>query len=135
MRDKPLILGGLVTFLVLITFPIWWDSAAKVSSKGPEPVLPAKEKTCVAPTEYMKTSHMKLLIAWREQVVRNDIRTYTAFDGKTYKMSLTGTCLGCHTDKAQFCDRCHNYAGVNVYCWDCHIDPKLARKGVEYAHR
>ena len=135
MRDRILILAGLFVFLVLITWPIWWDSAAKVTSKGPEPVLPAKEKTCVAPTEYMKTSHMKLLIDWREQVVRDGIRSYTAFNGKTYKMCLTGTCLGCHTDKAQFCDRCHNYAAVNVVCWDCHIDPKLARKGVEYARR
>ena len=135
MRDRVLILGGLVIFLVLITMPIWWDSAARVTSKGPEPVLPANEKSCVAPTEYMRTSHMKLLIDWREQVVRNDVRTFTAFNGKTYKMSLTGTCMGCHTDKSQFCDRCHDYAGVSVYCWDCHIDPKLARKGAVYARR
>ncbi len=135
MRDRILVLTGLFVFLVLLTWPIWWDSAAKVTSKGPEPVLPANEKTCVAPKEYMRTSHMKLLIDWREQVVRNDVRTYTAFDGKTYKMSLTGTCMRCHADKAQFCDRCHNYAAVNVACWDCHIDPKLARKGVEYGRR
>ena len=123
MRDRLLILAGMFTFLVLITWPIWWDSAAKVTSKGPEPVLPAKEKTCVAPTVYMKTSHMKLLLDWREQVVRNGSRTYTAFNGKTYKMSLTGTCLGCHTDKAQFCDRCHDYAGVAPTCTDCHNAP------------
>jgi hypothetical protein len=78
---------------------------------------------------------MQLLINWREQVVRNDFRTYTAFNGKTYKMSLTGTCMGCHTDKARFCDRCHNYAGVTVVCWDCHVDPALIRKGAEYARR
>ncbi len=135
MRDRALIFTGLFVFLALITMPIWWDAARGTTSKGPEPVLPAKEKSCVAPTEYMKTSHMQLLIDWREQVVRSDNRTYKAFNGKTYKMSLTGTCLGCHTDKAQFCDRCHNYAAVNVVCWDCHIDPKLARKGVEYARR
>jgi hypothetical protein len=135
MREKSLILGGLLLFLVAITFPIWWDAAAKVTSKGPEPVLPANEKFCVAPTAYMRTSHMQLLIDWREQVVRSNIRTYTAFNGKTYKTSLTGTCLGCHTDKAQFCDRCHNYAGVTVYCWDCHVDPKLVRRGAEYARR
>jgi hypothetical protein len=135
MRERITILAGLCAFLVLITLPIWWDAAAGTTSKGPEPVLPVNEKACVAPTEYMKTSHMKLLIDWREQVVRNDIRSYTAFNGKIYKMSLTGTCMGCHADKAKFCDRCHNYAGVSLACWDCHVDPKLARQGEVYARR
>ena len=30
----------------------------------------------------------------------------------------------CHANKAEFCDRCHNYAAVKPYCWDCHIDTK-----------
>jgi hypothetical protein len=55
------------------------------------------------------------------------VRTFTAFDGKSYTMALTQTCLKCHASKADFCDRCHNYAGVAPYCWDCHIDPKLAQ--------
>ena len=38
-------------------------------------------------------------------------------------MSLTNTCLGCHSNKAQFCDQCHNYLEVTPYCWDCHVDP------------
>jgi hypothetical protein len=37
-------------------------------------------------------------------------------------MSLSNTCLDCHSNKAEFCDRCHNYASVSPYCWDCHID-------------
>jgi hypothetical protein len=135
MRDHRLIFAGLIGLLALLTFPIWWNLAASTTSKGPDPVLPAKEKYCVAPRAYMKNYHMELLMSWRDQVVRNNVRTYVAFDGKTYNMSLTGTCMGCHTNKAEFCDRCHNYAGVNPYCWDCHIDPKLVRKGTEYAHR
>ncbi|MGD8893899.1 MAG: menaquinol oxidoreductase, partial [Desulfobacterales bacterium] len=34
------------------------------------------------------------------------------------------TCLDCHEEKAEFCDKCHNYASVSPYCWECHIDPK-----------
>lgn len=135
MRDRGLIIACLAFFLVLITFPIWYGLAAGTTSKGPDPVLPSSEKFCVAPREYMRNYHMELLMNWREQVVRNDVRTFVSFNRKTYTISLTGTCLGCHTSKADFCDRCHNYAGVNVYCWDCHIDPKLARQGTEYAHR
>jgi hypothetical protein len=65
--------------------------------------------------------------------VREHNRKFVAFDGKTYTISLTQTCMKCHTSKAEFCDRCHEYAGVTPYCWDCHIDPKLARKVNEIA--
>jgi len=129
MRDGGIILGGLAFFLALITFPVWYNLAAGTTPKPPEVKLPAEEKNCVAPVAYMRTSHMELLTTWRDQVVRQHIRTFKAFDGKTYTMGLTTTCMKCHTSKADFCDRCHDYAGVKPYCWDCHIDPKLAQGG------
>jgi hypothetical protein len=65
---------------------------------------------------------MRLLIQWREGVVRDGVRRVHAFNGKDYDASLTKTCLGqCHTDREAFCDRCHNYSGVStINCWDCH---------------
>ena len=130
MRDRALILGGLVIFLALITFPIWFDLAGGKTAQAPDIKLPPNQTSCVAPTEFMRSSHMNLLIQWRDAVVRQDLRTFTAFDGKTYTMSLTGTCLKqCHTSKAEFCDRCHNYAGVKTpYCWDCHVDPATVQQ-------
>ncbi len=80
----------------------------------------------------MRNSHMQLLLQWREDFVRRNIREYTAMeDGKRYEIGLTGTCLEqCHTNKAEFCDRCHAYAGVEgPYCMDCHIDPTGAQEG------
>jgi len=127
MRDRGLIMGGLAVFLGLITFPVWYNIAAGTSSKAPELKRPEQEKNCVAPVAYMRTSHMELLTSWRDRVVRQNIRAFTAFDGKTYTMGLTQTCMKCHASKADFCDRCHEYAGVTPHCWDCHIDPKLAR--------
>ena len=129
MRDRGVIYTGLLIFLGLITFPVWHDLAAGTTSRGPEPVLPTQEKQCVAPREFMRTSHMHLLMDWRDAVVRHNVHSFKAFNGKTYSMRLAGTCLasGCHTNKADFCDRCHNYAAVSVTCWDCHVDPKLAR--------
>jgi hypothetical protein len=73
----------------------------------------------------MKAEHMQLLDVWREAVVRRGERTYVSPDGKEYDMSLSNTCLDCHANKTEFCDRCHNYASVQPYCWDCHIDDKL----------
>ena len=75
----------------------------------------------------MKTEHMQLLDVWRDTVVREAKRVYVSPNGKSYNMSLSSgdnSCLGCHVDKAEFCDKCHTYASVTPYCWDCHIDPK-----------
>ncbi len=126
MRDRAIIWSGLAMFLLFATFPFWHNLSAAVTSKGPNPVLPANARQCVAPVEYMKTSHMTLLLDWREQVVRQGRREFTAFNGQRYNMSLTSTCLEqCHSSgKAQFCDRCHDYAAASVPCWDCHEDFK-----------
>jgi hypothetical protein len=123
MRDRGIIYLGLLVFLGLATFPAWHNLSAHVTAKGPNPVLPAAQKRCVAPLAYMRTSHMTLLLDWRQQVVREAGLRYTAYDGTRYTMNLTGTCLEqCHGQKAQFCDRCHNYEAVAPTCWDCHVD-------------
>jgi hypothetical protein len=71
----------------------------------------------------MRTSHMNLLIGWREQVVRAGARDFTNPGGKHFNMSLTPTCLEqCHGSKADFCDKCHTYAAVSPPCWNCHVD-------------
>ncbi len=109
MRDRPLIYAGLAVFLALFTFPLWRNFAAGATTKGPGDVLPRNAKECVAPAAYMRTSHMKLLLDWRNQAVRLNNREFVAYNGKIYNRSLTATCLEqCHGEKAQFCDRCHN---------------------------
>ncbi len=123
MKDKKLIITGVVIFFIIITFPLWYNRGK--AAPQPEPILTAKAKAakvCVRSTEYMKAEHMQLLDVWRESVVRRGERIYVSPEGKEYTMSLTNTCLDCHSNKADFCDRCHNYASVRPYCWDCHID-------------
>ena len=72
----------------------------------------------------------ELLVEWRDRVVRDGVRTYRDDSGREVVMSLSGTCIGaCHTDKAKFCDRCHDYAAVAPACWDCHIVPEAAPAG------
>jgi len=70
---------------------------------------------------------MKLVALWRDDAVREGKRTYTAADGRVHTISLTGTCLGCHSNKKQFCDRCHDYSGAKPACWSCHIYPEEVR--------
>lgn len=124
MHDAGKIIPGVVLFLVLVTFPIWYTAARGQSGYRPELEYPKGEEKCVESTEYMRSWHMDLLNEWRDAVVRHGERTYTAADLKTYNMSLQNTCMKCHTNKAAFCDRCHGYVGVSPGCWDCHVEPR-----------
>jgi len=124
MNDRPFIVAGLIVFVAFVTTPIWHGVATRQSSlAAPAIKLPAREKQCVAPVSYMRTSHMRLLVQWRKDVVDARKRQYVAYNGEIYDKSLTGTCLGCHGSHKDFCDRCHNYSGVAALnCWDCHND-------------
>lgn len=123
MNDKKWIIVGLVVFVGLFSFPFWFNVGKAVPA--PEVVLSEKAlaaKDCVMSADYMKTDHMHLLDIWRLKVVRDGVTEFVNEDGKTFDMSLTNTCMECHSNKAQFCDRCHDYASVQPYCWDCHYE-------------
>jgi hypothetical protein len=126
-----MIIAGIVVFLVAVTFPLWYSGGKSVSPPELKLDTPAiqqlKEKRCVEPTPFMRASHMKLLDTLRDGVVRKGKRTYTAADGRVFQASLTGTCLECHSNKKQFCDRCHDYSGSKPACWVCHIIPEEIR--------
>ena len=121
--NKGLVFAGLAIFLIAVTSPFWSNFGS--AALAPEVVLTKKAKaakTCVMSKEFMTREHMQLLDVWRDTVVRDGERLYTNSEGKTFTMSLSNTCLDCHSNKAEFCDRCHNYASVTPFCWDCHID-------------
>jgi hypothetical protein len=125
MYNKGKIITGLVIFAVFFTSPFLYGLVK--SGPAPEPELSPKAKLakeCVEAKEYMVESHMQMLNEWRDEAVRNGKRTYIATDGKEYTVSLQNTCMECHNNKSKFCDQCHNYAGVEPYCWECHIEPK-----------
>ena len=124
MYDAGKINPGIVIFFCLISFPIWVSAASGEINYTPELNLPADETQCVESTEYMRANHMYMLLDWREEVVRNNLRTYTNSEGKEFTKSLTDTCLDCHSPKIEFCDQCHNYVGATPNCWNCHIDPE-----------
>lgn len=89
-------------------------------ARGEETPESYEERRLIARTE-----HMELLDDWRDEVVREGKRLRLgmhAGDARATK-SLSNTCLDCHTNQAEFCDRCHDNAGVAPYCWDCHVDP------------
>ena len=124
MNDKPKIIIGLIIFLTMVTFPFWYNHG--VASTPPKPELTEKAKAakkCILEKEQMRTGHMQLLNEWRNTVVRNDQHVYE-IGGRHYVASLSNTCLDCHSNKAEFCDKCHLYTSAEPYCWTCHIEPK-----------
>ena len=124
MFDAAKIILGLVIFFCLLTSPIWYSMVSGKAGYVPELEIVTEEKQCIEETQYMRDKHMDLLNDWRESVVRQGNRTYIAGDGREYNISLTGTCMDCHSNKVEFCDRCHTYVEVRPDCWDCHISPE-----------
>jgi len=131
MYDAGKVIPGLVIFGILLAFPIWYSVGNDGISYTPELIIVTEEEQCVETAQYMRDNHMRMLDEWRQSVVREGNRIYVNSDGKEYEMSLTATCMGCHSNKEEFCDRCHNYAGVTPTCWDCHNVPEGQASGSE----
>jgi hypothetical protein len=126
------VLLGLAVFIIIVTFPFFMNmgkASAKPEVKIDTPKILEWErqygkKECVEPKEFMRAEHMQLLNTWRDAAVRNSDRVYKNDQGREFVISLQNTCMNCHSNKKEFCDRCHNYVAVNPYCWSCHIAPK-----------
>ncbi len=120
----------IIVFVGFAAFPLLYN----LGTKEPAPQLDIGDKarmagSCIMDKATMRTQHMQILDKWRDKVVRHGERT-TTINGKTYEISLSNTCLGCHDKRDEFCIKCHDYVSVRVYCWDCHVDPAKGQKEV-----
>ena len=90
MSDAGRIIAGLfiIIFLGLMASPILYNAAIGDPDHKPDPKLPAEEKKCVGPKDYMIASHMTLLNEWRDQVVLEGNRVYVSEGGMPYESSL-----------------------------------------------
>lgn len=125
--NKKNVFSAILILLAVAALPFLYNYAA--GSKSALPVLekPASSQQCVYAARKMRKEHMRLLVQWRDNVVRNGDRSTVKIDGRAYKKSLTETCLSCHQNKKNFCDRCHDYSAVKPACWNCHITKEATR--------
>ena len=131
MYNAKFVIPGIIVFAGLFTAPFWINMLSS-SHEEVKVVLPTEPVTffgeertqCIEPREWMAANHMELLIEWRDQALREGKRIYVASDGKKWETRLQNTCMACHSNKADFCDKCHNANSVNPYCWDCHVIPQ-----------
>ncbi len=126
MYDAGKIISGIIIFIIILTIPIWYNRVIGKMLYTPELKIVTKEKNCIESKEYMRDSHMQLLDNWRTMVVREGKERIhiSQLDNKKHEISLTNTCIKCHSNKKDFCDKCHDYLMVSPKCWDCHIIPE-----------
>lgn len=90
----------------------------------PVPDIPRGQgENCVEDTDFMRRNHMEVLLHQRDDTVKDGIRTR--------RHSLKG-CIDCHAvtgpdnmhvtvdSPDHFCRSCHDYAAVEIDCFDCH---------------
>ena len=105
----------LAVFTVMLSTPLM--------AGAPLPEIPkGKGDKCVEDTEYMRKNHMKVLFHQRDETVHLGIRT---------KKHSLKNCIDCHAVEVNgqpvsiaspkhFCRVCHDYASVNIDCFECH---------------
>lgn len=129
MYNAKYIVPGIVLVIIIFSSPFWLNLGAK-TYVYPQVALPSGpgQEQCIEPKEWMRAEHMTLLNTWRDEAIRLDKRVYVASDGKKWEVNLQKTCMACHTNQAEFCDKCHLTNSVQPYCWDCHITPNTYLK-------
>lgn len=98
--------------------------AQQGGSGGLLPVIPeGRGDACVEETNFMRRNHMELLNHQRDETMLKGVRS---------KQHSLKECLGCHavygpdavpvtaSSPEHFCRSCHDYAAVNIDCFQCH---------------
>lgn len=138
MYDAGKVITGIIIFIAVLSIPIWYNRVSgKVSFKPElkyvkEDIMKVSDDMkCVESREYMRENHMQLVNDWRDKVVRDGAKRVHITSDKSpgrkkheYEISLTNTCLKCHSNKKDYCDKCHDYLMVSPKCWDCHVIPE-----------
>ena len=130
MYDKNKILAALLIGMAIILLPFWLNIGKR--DKLTEPKLSEKAKLakrCILPKGEIRSTHQALLVEWRDLAVREGQRFYYSnYNDKNFEISLENTCMDCHSNKKDFCDECHSYAGLTggvlPNCWNCHNEPE-----------
>ncbi len=110
---------------VLIGFTLLSTSAL---AETPFPTIhePSDEsKQCIHPEDEMRRNHMNYILHERDETMHEGIR------GEPEGLA---NCIDCHVEpndkgeiagidnKEHFCNGCHQYAAVQIDCFQCHAD-------------
>ncbi|MGD8640033.1 MAG: hypothetical protein PVG89_05360 [Gammaproteobacteria bacterium] len=122
---RPAILGLIIIAISALSVTAWADAPLPDISK------PEGKDQCVEPTDFMRKSHMDLLLHQRDETMHRGIRT---------KKHSLKECIDCHAvydnsgqpvshlNSKHFCVQCHEYASVSIDCFDCHASKPEQKK-------
>jgi predicted CXXCH cytochrome family protein len=118
---RRIISGVLAVLLVGLAYPV---VAEQDGGSGLLPVIPeGRGDACVEETGFMRRNHMELLKHQRDETMLKGVRS---------KQHSLKECLDCHAvygpdavavtaaSPEHFCRSCHDYAAVNIDCFQCH---------------
>ena len=120
------------TFITIVGCALLSLSAFAVAGEKPSfaPKVPHPTNgstECVQPEDEMKKNHMMYILHQRDDTMYEGIRT------EQYSLK---ECINCHVpedskvrfgDNKHFCSSCHNYAGVSIDCFQCHMDRPMKK--------
>ena len=123
--------------IVLAGFMLLFPLAGNAETPFPQ-IHEPEGKQCVEPEDEMRRNHMEYITHQRDKTVHEGIRTE--------KYSLA-KCIDCHVEpnkngeiassdtKEHFCNGCHEYASVQIDCFQCHADKpqKYIKRGKKSA--
>jgi hypothetical protein len=114
-------LGGLMLIVAILGLGARPAAADHSGVPVPHPVKAYKGEQCVEPADVMRRQHMNYLLHQRDETVRGGVR------GAKYGLRQ---CIECHAIPADnaggartveaFCSDCHEYAAVEIGCFQCH---------------
>jgi hypothetical protein len=116
--------------LLSLLLALYCTAALVVYAGSPEDIPPPKQKyseetLCVEPVEVMRKQHFEFMLEHRDETVIEGIRT---------KKHSLNECIDCHitansqgefarySEDTHFCASCHQFAAVNIDCFQCHAD-------------
>jgi hypothetical protein len=125
--SNALIAAGLVCMASLAVVAYAANDENTVAADGgrvPVPAIPMGQgENCVEDTGFMRRNHMSLLDHQRDKTMHEGIRS---------KQHSLKECISCHvvtgpdampvtvSSPQHFCRSCHDYAAVNIDCFQCH---------------
>jgi hypothetical protein len=129
LRRNSIAMAAVVLISSLFTLTGLDKAVAATEKEGmdrgvPVPAIPRGQgDSCVEDTDFMRRNHMTMLRHQRDETMREGIR------GNQYSLR---DCVACHAvmgpdampvtvaSPQHFCRSCHDYAAVNIDCFQCH---------------
>ena len=120
--------------VVIIVLPFVYSVGAwavSLAAPSDEPFLEmpdAQFEECVRDTEYMRFSHMTLLLQARNEIRSGDrgdiglsqLKPEAAVTRVSGGDESRSYCSDCHTSRERFCNQCHNSVNLYLDCFSCH---------------